>query len=120
MEKKKSTIAAADTPETLPAVSDALPAEIPESRTVSDIPGTDRPDGFYCYIGPGITGLIQHGAIFRGTRKEALSAADEAIRRNPLIETLIVSGNRLPEARLKVKKPGNALYMNYQRVAGKA
>lgn len=80
----------------------------------------DKPDGFYCYIGPSITGLIQRGTIYRGTRKEALAAADAAIQYNPLIKTLIVSGDRLPEARLKVKKPGSALYMNYQRVAGKA
>lgn len=76
--------------------------------------------GFYCYIGPSITGLIQHGTIYRGSRNAALSAAAAAIERNPLIKTLIVSGDRLPEARLKVKKPGNALYKNYQRVAGKA
>ena len=82
-----------------------------------------KPDGsaagFYCYIGPSITGLIQHGGIYRGTRQEALAAAAAAIEHNPLIKTLIVPGEQLSEARLKVKKPGNALYQNYQRVAGK-
>lgn len=75
--------------------------------------------GFYCYIGPSITGLIQNGAIYRGTRKTALSAAAAAIDKFPLVKTLIVSGDRLPEARLKVKKPDNALYKNYQRILGK-
>lgn len=95
-------------------------AEIPDSP----IHQTEEPDspsaGFFCYIGPSITGLIQHGTIYRGTRKNALAAASAAIEKNPLIKTLIVSGDRLPEVRLKVKKPGNALYKNYQRVAGKA
>jgi len=95
-------------------------AGVPDAPTV----GTEAPErasaGFYCYIGPGITGLIRHGAIYRGTRKEALAAASAAIEKNPLIKTLIVSGDRLPETRLKVKTPGNALYQNYQRVAGKA
>lgn len=77
-------------------------------------------DSFYCYIGPSITGLIQHGAIYRGTRKKAMAAAAAAIEKYPLIKTLIVSGDKLPEARLKVKKPGNALYKNYQRILGKA
>ena len=77
-------------------------------------------DSFYCYIGPGITGLIQHGDICRGTRKKALAKWDEAIKKYPLIKTLIVSGDKLPEARLKAKKPGNALYKNYQRIQGKA
>ena len=77
-------------------------------------------DSFYCYIGPSITGLIQHGDICRGTRKKAMTAAAAAIEKYPLIKTLIVSGDKLPEARLKVKKPGNALYKNYQRILGKA
>jgi len=77
-------------------------------------------DSFYCYIGPSITGLIQRGDICRGTRKKALAKWDEAIKKYPLIKTLIVSGDKLPEARLKVKKPGNALYKNYQRILGKA
>ena len=76
--------------------------------------------GFFCYIGPSITGLIQHGDICRGTRKKALAMWDDAIKKYPLIKTLIVSGEKLPEARLKVKKPGTALYKNYQRILGKA
>lgn len=100
MEKINQTSGAADTPE--PKV---------ERSTA---------DSFYCYIGPSITGLIQHGAIYRGTRKKAMAAAAAAIEKYPLIKTLIVSGDKLPEARLKVKKPGNALYKNYQRILGKA
>ena len=46
MEKINPTTGAADTPE--PKV---------ERSTA---------DSFYCYIGPSITGLIQHGAIYRG------------------------------------------------------
>ena len=84
---------------------------------------TEKPDGcaagFYCYIGPNLTGLINHGAIFKGTRADALAAATVAIEKYPLIKTLIVSGDKLPEARLKVKQPGNALYANYRRIAGK-
>ena len=76
--------------------------------------------GFYCYIGPSITGLIQHGSIYRGTRQAALSAAARAIEKQPLVKTLIVPGDKLPEARLKVKKPGNVLYKNCQRILGKA
>ena len=38
--------------------------------------GEQKPDGcaagFYCYIGPNLTGLIQNGAIFRGTRELSL------------------------------------------------
>ena len=73
--------------------------------------------GFYCYIGPNIAGLIQNGAIYRGTRSAALTAAAEAIEKHPLVKSLIVSGDELPQARLKVKQPGNALYQNYRKIA---
>ena len=74
--------------------------------------------GFYIYIGPNIKGLIQTGTIFRGDRENALRTA-AAIERYPLVKTLIVSGDALPAARLKVKTPGNALYANYHKLARK-
>ena len=73
----------------------------------------------YVYIGPNIKGLIQTGSIYRGTREDAYKAAAAAIEKQPLVKTLIVSGDALPEARLKVKVPGNVLYANYKKLAGK-
>ena len=80
-----------------------------------------NPSGIYMYIGPNLKGLIQTGTIYRGTRANALKQAAEAIKAYPLVKTLIVSGDALPEARLKVKAPGNALYANYMKLklAGK-
>ena len=79
------------------------------------------PSGFYIYIGPNIKKYIQTGTIYRGTRAHALKQAAAAIEAHPLVKTLIVSGDALPEARLKVKAPGNALYANYMKLklAGK-
>lgn len=111
MEKNKSTTAAAGTQESK--------ADIPDAGTFKTQKPNGAAAGFYCYIGPSITGLIQHGTIYRGTRKTALAAAAAAVEKYPLIKTLIVSGDKLPEARLKVKRPGNALYKNYQRIAGR-
>ena len=75
--------------------------------------------GFYIYIGPNIKGLIQTGTIYRGNRAHALEQAGAAIERQPLVKSLIVSGDALPEARLRVKTPGNALYVSYQKLTGK-
>lgn len=75
--------------------------------------------GFYIYIGPNIKGLIQTGTIYRGDRANALKMAAAAIEKKPKVKTLIVSGDELPEARLKVKTPGNVLYANYNELAGK-
>ncbi len=72
--------------------------------------------GVYFYIGPTIRPLIQKDAVFRGTKTEALKQAKAAIEKYPLVKTLIVPGDSFPVARLKVQQPGNALYMNYQKL----
>lgn len=77
------------------------------------------PSGFYIYIGPNIKKHIQTGTVYRGTRAHALKQAAAAIEAHPLVKTLIVSGDALPEARIKVKTPGNTLYANYRKLAGK-
>ena len=46
-----------------------------------------------------------------------MNAAAEAIKKQPLVKTLIVSGDELAEARLKVKRKGNALNANYEKIA---
>lgn len=76
------------------------------------------PSGFYIYLGPTIHGLIQANTIYRGDRAHALEEAQAAVRKYPLVKTLIVSGDYLPEARLKVKTSGNALHANYVKLAG--
>lgn len=75
--------------------------------------------GFYIYIGPNIKGLIQTGTIYRGDRESAHQKAAAAIEKQPKVKTLIVSGDALPKARLKVKTPGNVLYATYKELAGK-
>ncbi len=75
------------------------------------------PSGFYIYIGPNIKGLIRNNTIYRGNRENALVAAREAITRYPLVKTLIIPGDYLPTARLKVKTAGNALHGNYVKLA---
>lgn len=72
--------------------------------------------GFYIYIGPNIKGLIQTGSIYRGDREHAHQMAAAAIEKYPKVKTLIVAGDALPEARLKVKTPGNVLYANYNEL----
>lgn len=83
----------------------------------TEAPARAEPSGIYCYIGPNLAGLMQSGKIFRGTRTKVLKEAAPAIEKYPLVKTLIVTGESLMDARIKVKTPGNALYKNYQRIA---
>lgn len=102
-----------------PAMDEAAPVK-PESLKEGAPAAKAEPDtsGFYCYIGPNLAGLLQHGAIFRGSREDALQAAANAVQQYPVVKTLIVSGDALPDARVQVKTPGNALYVNARRLAG--
>lgn len=77
------------------------------------------PSGFYIYIGPNIKKYIQTGTVYRGTRAQALTKAAEAIKAQPLVKTLIVSGDNLGQNLQRVKTPGNVLYASYQKLAGK-
>lgn len=85
--------------------------------------GQEKPEsnksGFYCYIGPNLKRLIQTGTIYQGTRAKAEAQAAGAIQAQPLVKTLIVSGDTLPAARVRVRTQGNVLYANYQKLAGK-
>ena len=95
MTKKNTAVPDSPDQERSAVSTDSAPVET--NRTRAGGP----PSGFYIYLGPTIHGLIQ-----------------AAVRKYPLVKTLIVSGDYLPEARLKVKTSGNALHANYVKLAG--
>lgn len=73
--------------------------------------------GFCVYLGPTMMGVIQRGTIYRGGRREVLDAIAPVIEQHPLIASLVVSDDTLPADRIKVKTPGNLLYVNYHKLA---
>lgn len=75
-------------------------------------------DSSFCvYLGPTMMGMIQRGTIYRGGRKEVLDSLAPVIEQHPLIASLVVSDETLPADRIKVKTPGNLLYVNYHKLA---
>lgn len=72
--------------------------------------------GFCVYLGPTITNLIQSGTIYEGSKEKVLASIPEAIKRVPLIASLIVTDKTLSEDRIKVKTPGNILNVNYNKI----
>ena len=72
--------------------------------------------GFFVYLGPSIRGVIQTATIFTGTREEVEETLAGPIERYPRIKRLLVSGETLPEDRVKVKTPGNGLYAAYVKL----
>lgn len=101
----KTTDAAADTPPKVAKKRPAAPKKSAESG------------GFCVYLGPTLMGVIQRGTIYRGGRREVLDTLTPVIEQHPLIASLVVSDDTLPADRIKVKTPGNLLYVNYHKLA---
>lgn len=69
----------------------------------------------WVYIGPTIRSFVQHNTILTGTREEVLKKLDRAIEKYPPIAQLLISSDKLAEARILVRQPGNRLYEVYRR-----
>lgn len=114
MATKKTTTAADESAISAEETAAILTAE--ENATQPD----GNSAGFCVYIGPTILGVIQSGTVYTGSVKNALATIAPAVERYPEIAHLVVSGDTLPVDRIKVKRPGNLLYVYYhQLISGK-
>lgn len=73
-------------------------------------------DGFCVYLGPSIIGVIQNGTIYPGSKAEVLAKLEPVIKKYPLVSTLVVTDKTLSVDRIKVKTPGNILYVNNKKM----
>ena len=93
------------------APASTVPAAQKEVATTSR-----KSNKIYCYIGPNIRGYWHTGQICRGERDSILKESAELVEKHPLVKALLIPGNSLPVARLNVKKPGTAHYVNYHKL----
>jgi hypothetical protein len=98
-------------------VSYAEPAETANDPVIAPIDA--NPEKFCVYLGPSVFGVIQNGTIYKGTRQEVLINLADALTKHPQIATLIVTDKTLATDRVKIKTPGNALYIVNQQFAVK-
>lgn len=54
--------------------------------------------------------------MFRGERGAILKENAEVVEKHPLVKALLIPGESLAVARLKVKEPGTAHYANYHKL----
>lgn len=104
---KKSESAESANAVVVEAAAEKKPAE-PENRS-----------GFYVYLGPWVPGILNHGDTFEGSRDEVLARLADVIKKRPLVRTMLVPGDHLPEALVQLKTQGTALYTNYRRMQKK-
>ena len=86
-------------------------AEVKETASASG-------SGVSVYIGPSIRGIIQTASIFEGSPEEAINspAGSIAYKQRPGIKDLIIDAADLPDAKAKVKTPGEPLCNAYRDV----
>ena len=94
---------------------EALASTAPDARKAAGTTAR-KSNKIYCYIGPNIRGYWHTGQIFRGERDSILKESAELVEKHPLVKTLLIPGESLPVARLKVKEPGTAHYANYHKL----
>ena len=75
-----------------------------------------RSNKIYCYIGPNIRGYLHSGQVFRGEREDILKGMAETVEKYPLVKMLLIPGESLAAARLKVKEQGTGHYASYQKL----
>lgn len=71
---------------------------------------SDEESGFCVYIGPSVRGRVQYGTVF-SSGSEARSVLEKELARFPALSMFLVNGKQLPQARIDVKTPGTALYI---------
>lgn len=100
------------------ATSDKTAPEVTTPKTTAAAAATTsrKSNKIYCYIGPNIRGHWHTGQIFRGERDSILGDSAELVAKHPLVKTLLIPGESLPVARLKVREPGTAHYANYHKL----
>lgn len=77
----------------------------------------EKSAGFCVYIGPTIPGVIQSGHTYNGPRAKVLEEISDIAKERPLVASLLVDGLTLAVDRIKVKTPGNLLFVNYKKLA---
>ncbi len=114
MAVKKDTMSAADDTAKENKATDPVVDE--KNTTPKQKESAGDSGGFCVYLGPSIRGVIQSGAVFKGTKEDIIALLPAAVSVAPLIAKLIVPGETLAEDRIKVKTAGNLLNVNYNKL----
>ena len=80
-------------------------------------PEAQGPEAVFCaYLGPSIRGSITKGQIFPLTKAQVVAELAPIIERYPSIADLIVDGNELPEARVRIAQTNSLLHKTYEKL----
>lgn len=96
-------------------VVEAIPPKAKEAS--EDRPKAIKKAPYYVYIGPSIRGSISANAVLT---QDDLTEIKDVLERHPDINTLLIPGDKLGEARAAMKRQDSYLRAVYSRLANKA
>ena len=106
VEKAQEAEVAQDEVATTPA-----PEVVPAAVVTAEQAGT------FVYIGPNLpNGLLKMGSMFKGTRSEVLRHLENVTAKYPEAVQLLVTSDKLSEARLRIQNGGNLMASNYAKL----
>ena len=89
----------------------------PTSETITATVVTAEQVGTFVYIGPNLpNGLLKMGSMFKGTRSEVLRHLENVTAKYPEAVQLLVTSDKLSEARLRIQNGGNLMASNYAKL----
>ena len=111
-EEKKTTKKAQEAKAEEEGVVTAPASEIPSAAVV-----TAAQVGIFVYIGPSLpNGLMKKGSVFKGTKAEVLKHFENITAKYPEVAQLLIAGDKLAEAKARVKTGGNLLTNSYTKL----
>lgn len=112
---KKTTKKAEEVAEVVGDEVTAPVEKVPEEPVVT----AEKADTFV-YIGPNLPrGLLKKGSVFNGTRSQVLKHLENVTAAYPEVASLLVTSDKLADAKVKLQTGGNLLASNFTKLAGR-
>lgn len=106
-----------------PLKSEAAQSEVvttPSAENATAAVVTTEEKGIFVYIGPSLPkGLLKKGSAFKGTRAEVLKHLDTVTAQYPEAALLLVTTDKLADAKARILKGGNLLSNSYSKLLDK-
>jgi len=100
------------------AKSENAAKKAPKKETKPESKPVQEKCGFCVYMGPTIRAAIQRGAIFATSRDKTVKGFKTLIEKHPLVGELIIPGDEVAKARIKLDTPGTYLSESYEKLNG--
>lgn len=89
----------------------------PAAKVVPAEVVTTEKTEIFVYVGPNLpNGLLNMSSVIKGTRAEVLKHLEPITAKYPEVPSLLVAVEQLADARARIRKGGNLMAANYEKL----